>query len=254
MITDPRFYVFALPIVFLVGLSKGGFLPGIGVLGVPLLSLLVSPTVAAGILLPVLIVMDWVGVWSFRKTFDLVHLKAFLPGALVGTGIGWATAAYVTDAQIQIIVGVIGLAFMAYNLFLRAWAMPTVPPGPRMGAVLGTTAGFTSFISHAGGPLMQIYLQPQKLPPALFAGTTIMCFAAINAIKFVPFLSLGLINARSIGTDLALLPMAVIAALCGVWLAKRVPQEPFYAVANVCLAVVSAELNREGVVTMVGRG
>lgn len=250
MITDPWFYAAALPIVFLVGLSKGGFLPGIGVLGVPLLSLAVSPTFAAGILLPILIAMDWVGVWSYRRTFDTGHLTAILPGALLGTAIGWATAKWVTDGDILIIVGLIGLAFMAYNLFLKGWIMPDVPPGWRMGAVLSITAGFTSFISHAGGPLVQIYLQPQKLPPAIFAGTSVMCFAAVNAIKFIPFLTLGLINTRSLLTDVALLPMAVIAALCGVWLAKRVPQGPFYVVANICLAVVSAELIREGVTSL----
>ena len=253
MISNLWFYAAALPIVFLVGLSKGGFLPGIGVFGVPLLSLAVPPTVAAGIMLPILIAMDVVGVWSFRKTFDSGHLMAFLPGALIGTAIGWATAKWVTDAHIQIIVGIIGIAFVAYSAFLKGWIMPDTPPGRRMGALLGVTGGFTSFISHAGGPLMQIYLQPQKLPPAIFAGTSIMCFAIINAIKFVPFLSLGLINPRSLLTDLALLPMAVIAALCGVWLAKRVPQEPFYRVANICLAVVSAVLIREGLTTLLAR-
>ena len=250
MITELWFYAAALPIVFLVGLSKGGFLPGIGVFGVPLLSLVVSARVAAGVMLPILIAMDVVAVWSFRRTFDTRHLMAFLPGALVGTAIGWATAKWVADAHIQIIVGVIGLAFTAYNVALKGWLIPDSPPGRRLGALLGVTGGFTSFISHAGGPLMQIYLQPQKLAPAIFAGTSIMCFAVINAIKVPPFLQLGLINSGSLLIDLALFPMAVIAALCGVWLAKRVPQEPFYAVANVCLAVVSLELIREGVMTL----
>ena len=250
MITDPWFYAFALPIVFFVGVSKGGFLTGTGVLGVPLLSPIVPATMAAGILLPLLMVMDVVGVWSYRRTFDTAHLMAILPGAMIGTAIGWATAAWVTDADIKIIIGIIGLAFLSYNLFLKAWAMPHHPPGSRMGVVLGTIAGFTSFISHAGGPLVQIYLQPQKLAPAIFAGTSVMCFAVINAIKVIPFLNLGLITTRSLMTDLALLPIAIVAALCGVWLAKRVPQEPFYAVANGCLAVVSVELIREGVATL----
>ena len=253
MITDLWFYAFALPIVFIIGLSKGGFLPGVGVLGVPLLSPIVPATAAAGILLPLLMIMDGVGVWSYRRTFDLQHMLAFLPGAVIGTGIGWATAAYVTDADIKIIIGIIGLLFLAYNLFLKAWAMPNHPPGSRLGAVLGTVAGFTSFISHAGGPLMQIYLQPQQLAPAFYAGTSIMCFAVVNAIKVPPFLSLGLITTHSLLTDLALLPVAVIAAMCGVWLTRRVPQEPFYAVANVCLALVSAELIREGAAGLLGR-
>ena len=250
MITDPWFYAAALPIVFLVGLSKGGFLTGLGVFGVPLLSLVIPPTVAAGILLPVLLAMDTVSVVSYRKTFDRGHLLVLLPGAILGTGIGWLTAAWVTDADIRIIVGVIGLAFMANSLFLQARALPGLKPGKISGYVLGSVAGFTSFISHAGGPLVQIYLQPQKLPPVMFAGTMVMCFAAVNLIKVGPFLALGLINRGSFLTGMVLLPMAVIAALCGVWLLRRVPQDPFNLITNLCLTVVSVELIREGAMTL----
>lgn len=253
MITNPWFYAAALPIVFLVGLSKGGFLPGLGLLGVPLLSLVVPPTMAAGILLPVLIAMDAVAVWSYRSTFDTSHLRVMLPGAVAGTAIGWLTAAWVTEAHIGIILGVIGLGFLAYNLFLVARASQMPVAGPMLGAGLAVTGGFTSFISHAGGPLMQIYLQPYKLPPVMFAGTMVMCFAAINVIKVVPFLALGLINRSSVMIGVALLPMAVIASYCGVWLSKRVSQEPFYAIANICLAIVSAELIRSGVVMLMAK-
>ena len=137
MIADPWFYAAALPIVFLVGLSKGGFLTGLGVFGVPLLSLIVQPTIAAGILLPVLLAMDAVSVWSYRKTFDRRHLAVLMPGAIAGTGLGWLTAAWVTDADIKIIVGVIGLAFMANSVWLQAMAMPGRAPGARLGNLLG---------------------------------------------------------------------------------------------------------------------
>lgn len=253
MITDLWFYLAALPIIFLVGLSKGGFLTGLGVLGVPLLSLIMPPREAAGLLLPILSAMDLVGVWSYRRSFDKSHLLALLPGALAGTAIGWGTARYVSDAHIEILVGTIGLSYLLYTQVLKARAIPSSPPSFAIGNLLGVAAGFTSFISHAGGPPVQIYLQPQKLAPALFAGTTVMCFAAINAVKLVPFVSLGLITGASMRTDLVLLPVAIVAALSGVWLAKRVPQEPFYVVANICLAVVSAELIREGFTTLLAR-
>jgi uncharacterized membrane protein YfcA len=194
MISDPWFYAAALPIVFLVGVSKGGFLSGLGLLGVPLLSLVVSPTVAAGILLPVLIVMDMASVWAYRHAFDMSHLMVLLPGAVIGTVIGWLTAAWVTDAHIAIIAGTIGLGFLAQGLILGYRGIPHAVPGRLVGGGLGLAAGLTSFISHAGGPLVQIYLLPQRLPPVIFAGTIVMCFAATNLLKVGPFLALGLIN------------------------------------------------------------
>lgn len=252
MLTDPWFYAIALPTVFLVGLSKGGFLTGIGALGVPLMSLAVPPTVAAGIMLPVLVAMDAVAVWSYRETFDLGHLKVMLPGAIVGLTVGWLTAAWVTEAHISIILGLIGLGFLAYNVFLKARAAEMPVASVPVSWVLTAGSGFTSFISHAGGPLMQVYLQPNKLAPVTFAGTMVMCFAALNAIKLAPFVILGFINWESLKVGFALLPMAVGAAALGVWAVRRVPQEPFYALANICLAIVSLELIRRGVVDVLG--
>ncbi len=43
MITDPIFYLAAVPAVILFGIAKGGFGSGLGVLAVPLLAMVVSP-------------------------------------------------------------------------------------------------------------------------------------------------------------------------------------------------------------------
>ena len=58
-ITDPYFYVIAVPAVLLVGIAKGGFAGTIGSITVPLMSLAVDPVTAAAILLPILCVMDY---------------------------------------------------------------------------------------------------------------------------------------------------------------------------------------------------
>ena len=55
VITDPLFYLRAIPAVTFLGLSKGGF-AGLGMLATPLLALIVPPLEAAAILLPILIV------------------------------------------------------------------------------------------------------------------------------------------------------------------------------------------------------
>ena len=62
MIADPWFYAAAVPAILLTGISKGGFAGGIGLVAVPLMALTISPVQAAGIMLPILIVMDMMGV------------------------------------------------------------------------------------------------------------------------------------------------------------------------------------------------
>lgn len=91
---DPFFWVVAALAVILVGLGKGGF-SGLGSASMPLMALVIDPISAAAILLPLFIVQDVVGVWAFRKHYDARILAWALPGALVGTFLGWLLAASV---------------------------------------------------------------------------------------------------------------------------------------------------------------
>ena len=86
MIADPLFYALALPAVMVTGISKGGFGGGVGVLSVPLMALAVSPFQAAAVMLPILCVMDVVGVWVYRGRWGRGQLRILLPAML-----GWVT-------------------------------------------------------------------------------------------------------------------------------------------------------------------
>ena len=77
---ETQFYLVAITVVILYGLSKGGF-SGLGSLGVPILSLVTSPVRAAAIVLPILIVQDWVSVWAFRRDYSLRNLIILTPSA-----------------------------------------------------------------------------------------------------------------------------------------------------------------------------
>lgn len=79
-----------------VGLAKGG-LAMVAILAVPILSLVMSPVQAAGMMLPVYIASDVGGLLAFRRDFDQRVLLTSLPGAVVGIGFGWATAHIVPD-------------------------------------------------------------------------------------------------------------------------------------------------------------
>lgn len=52
------FLLFALPAIFLTGLSKGGFGGALGGIAVPLLALAISPKQAAAVMLPILCLAD----------------------------------------------------------------------------------------------------------------------------------------------------------------------------------------------------
>ena len=80
---EMQFYLVAIPAVILFGLSKGGF-SGLSSLAMPMMSLVSSPVRAAAIVLPILIVQDWVSVWAFRRDYSLRNLVILTPSAVIG--------------------------------------------------------------------------------------------------------------------------------------------------------------------------
>jgi len=86
--TDPLFYLFAVPPVLVLGISKSGFGIGIGSLAVPLMALTVSVPQAAAIAMPVLLFVDLLGLAAFRKHNDAALLRFLIPFGLLGTVLG----------------------------------------------------------------------------------------------------------------------------------------------------------------------
>ena len=118
LIADPLFYVFAVPAVVILGISKGGF-SGIGMVATPLLALVMPPLQAAAILLPIILLQDVLSCWIYRREWDSWNLKVMLPGAVVGVGAAWLFAAYMSEAMILLVVGLIALALVAHTWWFR---------------------------------------------------------------------------------------------------------------------------------------
>ena len=258
MMTDPYFYAAAIPAVIMVGLSKGGFGGAMALLGVPLMALTISPVQAAAILLPILIVMDIVSLWSWRSHKDNRTLTIMVPGALIGIGIGWLTAAWVTVPMIRLIVGAVALWFVWRYVVQKlaesrgADRQPARGHRPVQGAFWGALAGFTSFVSHAGGPPYQIYTLPLHQDPKTYTGTSVRFFAMINAIKLVPYFALGQFDTTNLSTSLALAPLAPVATLGGAFIVRRMKPDVFYPFMYVMVFLASLKLIWDGAAHLLG--
>jgi uncharacterized protein len=248
---DPYFFAVAVPAVILTGLSKGGFGGGVSMLGTPLVALVVPPFTAAAIMLPVLIAMDLIGLWNYRGYVKWSIIRTMLPGALAGIAIGWATAAHVPDPAVRIIVGLIAVTFAVTQIIADYRKKAAAPENAALGTVWGMAAGFTSFVSHAGAPPYQAYTLPMKLDRLFFAGTGVMFFAIVNAVKTGPYLALGQFSRANLTLSGLLLPVAAIGVLAGIWLVRRVSQVAFYRVTYVAMIVVGTKLIYDGVTAFV---
>jgi uncharacterized protein len=226
-IVDPHFYAVAVPAVLLMGISKSGFGSGFGSLAVPLMALAVTVPEAAAILMPLLLVMDLLGIAAFRKDFDRRLLAFLVPYALLGTVLGALLFKLMDSRWVAGIVGVLTLLFLAQRLLFPPKA--DSPPPPRwLGAVLTTTTGFTSFVAHAGSPPINAYVIPLKLPPVVFTATMAFLFFVVNLSKWIPYAWLGLLDGRNFATSLLLMPIAPLGVWVGVRMARRINPQLFY--------------------------
>lgn len=239
-----EFWVAALAATVFVGMGKGG-LPVVGTLSVPTLALVISPVTAAGLLLPVYILSDMFGLYAYRREFNGRVLAIMLPGATLGVLLGWATATIVPEAAVELIVGIVGAAFAANLIFRpRLGGAREAKVGP--GLFWGTAAGFTSFVSHAGGPPYQVYTLPLGMSKTVFAGTSTIAFAYINLIKLPPYWALGQVNFENLKIAALLMPLAVASVFLGVKLVKVLPEKLFFRVVTWALLLLSLKLIMDG--------
>ena len=235
------FWILASLAAFCLGMSKGG-VPIVSAMSVPLLALVISPVVAAGMLLPVYIAADVFGVYAYRQYVHWRILKIFAVAMPVGVLIGYLTSASVPDAVVTLVIGLTCFCFALYNLLHSI--IPDEPRHPPFwsGLFWGTITGFTSFVSHAGGPPYQIYVLPLGLDKLTFAGTMTVAFAYINLVKLIPYYALGQLTMANLQIAIWLFVPAVTGVFIGVKLVRYVPQKLFYKIIAWALFLLSLRL------------
>ena len=259
MLPDLDFYLIAIPAVLLVGLSKGGMGEALSLMGVPILSMAVSPVQAAALLLPILIAMDLVSLWMWRKHGDRKTLFMLLPGAIAGILIGWATSAYVSRDLLRLIIGLITVLFVlryVYNIWRTRNGIAIAPKTQRAGpaALWGSFAGYGSFVAHAGGPPFQIYALPLQLDPREYTGTIVRFFAILNAVKLIPYFALGQLDLSNLKISATLFPLAIVATVCGAFIVRRMKPQIFYPFMYSMAFIAGSKLLWDGIVGLAAAG
>ena len=243
---DPVFWLVAVSAVFIVALAKSGLVGSLGVVGVPLLTLVMAPREAAGMMLPLLLVMDGFAVWAYRRDMDWKNLRVLLPGAMTGIAFGWATSAVVSDHMVLLLIGIISFVFILDASFPIRKKIIGKPPSKPWGVFWGAVGGFTSFVSHSGSPPYQVYVLPQRLSPTVYAATTAWFFASVNVAKLIPYFFLGQLSVTNLELAAVLVPVAIGGMLLGIYLVRRVSVAFFYKLAYVLVFLLSLKLMYDG--------
>ena len=189
------FFIAATFGILLTGVFKGGFGGGPGGIAVALMSMFISPANAAGIVLPILCVMDIFGVLAYRGNWSREHMKILIPGALVGITLGALAFGTVPVNWVRLFIGVIAVTFTLNRWFGIA----------------------------------------QRLDKTIFVGTTVIFFTVVNYVKLVPFFFLGQLSADNLGLSLLFAPLAPLGIWLGLRLERWIPEKPFYRVSYTIL-------------------
>ena len=243
---DPVFLAFASFGVFVFGISKGGVPGPIAMLAVPVMSFAMSPLQAAGILLPLLIIMDFSALYLYWKKWINKILKIIIPASIVGILFGTYTFKYTNEDQIRLMVGIISIIFVLVSFVQKNNLL--LKPTKLKGYFWSSIAGYTSFLIHAGNPPMNFYTLPLKLDKISFIGTMTMAFLVINVVKLIPYYYVGLLAPANLIVSLILLPLAFISVLIGYFIQKRIPEKIFFNVIYILLFLSGLKLIYDGIV------
>jgi len=239
-----QFFVVGVPAVIFGGISKGGFGSGAAFVAGAILALVVPPGAALGIVLPLFMLVDAATLKPYWGKWHWPSAKGLIIGAV--PGVVMAAWLYTSvDADVfRLLIGAISLAFVAYQ-WSRAlgWlSVKQVPFSAPLAWFAGMVSGFTSFVSHAGGPPSAVFLLSQGLGKTAFQATTVVVFWAVNWMKAVPYAFLGIFSWDTIMGSAFLAPFALLGAWIGVRAHHLVPERLFFGLTYVLLVLTGVRL------------
>lgn len=244
MLLDAHFFAFAVPAVIFAGMSKGGFGSAAAFAATPFLALILEPGQAVGLMLPLLMVMDVTAIKVFWRKWDWQIAKVLILGALPGIALGGLLYGIASPDVFRLLIGLVAVLFVVYQgAKARGWLPePKVKMGTKGGLFWGAVTGFTSFISHAGGPPAAVYMLSQKMDKTTYQATSVIVFWAINLLKFIPYFMVGIFTADTFKADLMLIPAAIAGVLLGAWLHHKMSDRLFFALAYIFLLITGTKL------------
>lgn len=232
--------------VFLICFMKGAFGGGFSIVGIPLLSFVMDPVTAGGLLAPLFIAMDLFALRYWKpSTWSKPDLVLLLPGLVAGIGLGYVLFRVLDHRAVAIVMAVVTLIFVGLWFF----GDPKVTIRPRStpkAVAAGLASGVTTMVAHSGGPPLAMYLLPLGLSKEVYAGTTSMFFTIGNATKAVPWLLL----VRPSGNVWTVMVICLLAIPSGVWLGWRLhgklDQQQIYRACYGLLVVTALKLLWDG--------
>jgi uncharacterized membrane protein YfcA len=245
---DLFFFCVAGPAVLFAGISKAGFGSGAAFAAATILALVVEPGLALGVMLPLLMLIDASSLKPYWRKWSAPDARLLVIGGVPGVVLGAALYRVASPDLLRLLIGGVSVGFVLWQLSLASGlvklARTRLPDWA--GLVAGVAVGFTTFISHAGGPPAAVFLLSRGLGKTQYQATTVLLFWILNIVKFVPYAALGMFTAQTFLANVALAPFALLGTWLGVKAHHLVPERAFFALTYVLLMVTGSKLIWDG--------
>ena len=227
-----------------IGVAKAGFGGGLGMLITPLMALAIPARDALGIVLPLLVAGDAFSLYHYWKKWDSRNVLWLMPGALAGIAVGLTLIGKLDDHGLRRFIGGVAVAFIGIQWLRDALNAHPEKYHPKHwhGALFGLAAGVTTTIAHAAGPVVAMFLIPQRLTKEFFVGTTVLVFALINWIKMPFFFWQGICSVETLKQSLWLMPAVPVGVWIGVWCNRKLSPTWFMRAIYVTVFATGLEL------------
>ncbi len=232
---------------FIIGIAKGGFGGGIGMLSVPVMLLVLPDKTTLPLLLPILIACDIFTIRSFPDTWDKQGFLLIAPGMLVGLFVGIFCLNRMRVEDFNLIIGLLSMVFCVM-MWLGLGNRPLFAKASlAKGSVVGLACGVSTMVAHSAGAIVNMFLLSRRLDKETFIGTTGRFYFTFNVLKIPMFYFNPDASGPSFSWETLLwsswvLPLCPVAVWMGVWMQRRFSQATFQKIIYVTLLLIAGKL------------
>ena len=205
-----------------IGMAKTG-LGGLGMIVVPVMANIFGAKSSTGILLLLLIMADFFGVRYYHMHADLRQLIKLIPSTIIGILTGVFIGDILSDVYFQFLLGAViisGALIMVIKVDIKENNLFSI--------AVGFLGGFITMIGNAAGPIMSIYFLSMGFDKNKFIGTAAWFFLFVNLFKVPMHVFIWkTMDLNILLFDLSLFPLILLGALTGVWIVKKIPEQPY---------------------------
>jgi uncharacterized membrane protein YfcA len=212
---------------FFLGVAKTG-LPGIALVNVILMAELFRKE-SVGIVLPLLVLSDLVVYPLYRRHASWRDTWPLLVPSVAGVLIGYFVLRAIDDATTKTAIGwtILGMLVLQFLRMRCPEFLLHLPHSRRFLAASGLVIGISTTVANAAGPAYSIWALLKGLPKPQILGMGARVFLFLNVFKLPFNAHLGILNARTLLLDAALVPAVLLGIVAGKPFVERLPEVVF---------------------------